>query len=113
MRRGEIWTASGGGDYAGKPRPVLIVQDDAFVETASVVVCLLTSHTLDAPLLRIRIEPSAENGLRETSFAMADKITTIPRARLGRRVGAVAPAAVAEISRAIIVFLGLAGPVRG
>ena len=113
MRRGEIWTASGGGDYAGKPRPVLIVQDDAFDETASVTVCLLTTRALDAPLVRIRIEPTAQNGLRETCFAMADKITTVPRARLGEPVGALAPAAMAEIGRAVMVFLGLAGTVRG
>jgi mRNA interferase MazF len=28
MRRGEIWTVAGGGDYTGKPRPALILQDD-------------------------------------------------------------------------------------
>jgi mRNA-degrading endonuclease toxin of MazEF toxin-antitoxin module len=26
MRRGDIWTVAGGRDYAGKPRPVVIVR---------------------------------------------------------------------------------------
>lgn len=30
MKRGEIWTVAGGKDYGGKPRPVLIIQDDRF-----------------------------------------------------------------------------------
>ncbi len=34
MRRREIWTVLGGNDYAGKPRPVMIVQDDSFDATA-------------------------------------------------------------------------------
>ena len=113
MKRGEIWTASGGPDYAGKPRPVLIVQDDAFAETASVTICLLTSHEIDAGLVRPAIEPSPENGLRKTSYAMADKITTVKRERLGERLGALTPSATAPINRAIMVFLGLAGAVRG
>ena len=33
MRRGDIWTVAGGKDYAGKPRPVVIVQDDSFDAT--------------------------------------------------------------------------------
>ena len=30
MNRGEIWTVAGVPAYAGKPRPAVIVQDDAF-----------------------------------------------------------------------------------
>ena len=63
MRRGEIWTASGG-DYAGKPRPVVIVQDDRFDATASITVCPFTTDPTDAPLFRPLVEPSAANGLR-------------------------------------------------
>lgn len=36
MRRGEVWTAAGGKNYAGKPRPVLVVQDDRFDATDSI-----------------------------------------------------------------------------
>ncbi|HEY0014295.1 MAG TPA: type II toxin-antitoxin system PemK/MazF family toxin [Allosphingosinicella sp.] len=112
MKRGEIWTASGGRDYAGKPRPVLIVQDDAFEETGSVTICLLTSHGVDAPLFRPAIEPNPTNGLRERSWAMVDKITTVPRARLGDCLGTLTAGEIAQINRAMILFLGLAAPAR-
>jgi mRNA interferase MazF len=92
---------------------VLIVQDDAFGETASVTVCLLTSHAIAAALVRPPIEPTPENGLRETSYAMADKLTTVKRDRLGRRIGALTPAAMGVVNRAILVFLGLAGQTVG
>ena len=58
MTRGEVWTVSGGPDYAGKPRPAVIVQDDAFEGTASVTICPLTTFLLDAPLIRLAVEPS-------------------------------------------------------
>jgi mRNA interferase MazF len=109
MRRGEVWTAAGGQDYAGKPRPVLIVQDDRFVATASVTICAFTSDPTNAPLLRLPIEPSATNGLRVKSRLMVDKITTVPRERLGQRIGSLADDDVVRANRAILVFLGLAG----
>lgn len=113
MKRGEVWSAAGGPDYTGKPRPVLIVQDDAFGETDSITVCPLTTHRMDVGLVRPAIEPSAKNGLRESSFAMTDKIATMPRTRLGRRIGALTPAALQAVNRAMMGFLGLTRPVRG
>ena len=108
MRRGEIWTAAGGSGYAGKPRPVVIVQDDRFDATASVTVCSFTTDPTDAPLLRLAIEPAAENGLEARSSLMVDKITTVPRTRLGRHIGRLAAEDIARLNRAIAVFLGLA-----
>lgn len=113
MRRGEVWSAAGGPDYAGKPRPVAIVQDDGFAETGSITVCPLTTHDVEASLARPRIEPTSGNGLRETSFAMTDKITTLPRGRLGKRLGALSPTEMGTVGRAMLVFLGLAGSRRG
>lgn len=113
MKRGEIWTASGGPDYAGKPRPVLIIQNDQFDSTGSITICLLTTYAVDAPYFRIAIEPTPDNGLRQPCFAMTDKITTIPRERLGKRLGALKPTSLAPIHQAILVFLGLAGSARG
>lgn len=109
MKRGEVWTASGGSAYAGKPRPVVVVQDDRFDATASITICALTSDPTDAPLIRPAVEPSERNGLRQLSRLMADKITTIPRAKLGERVGRLDDEDVLRMNRAILVFLGLAG----
>src|SRR5438046_9891057 len=87
MRRGEIWTAAGGKDYAGKPRPVVIVQDDRFDATDSLTVCAFTTDPTDAPLFRLPVEPNERNALRSPCRLMADKITTVPKTKLGSGLG--------------------------
>ena len=109
MKRGEVWTVSGDPGYAGKPRPVVIVQDDRFDATASVTVCAFTSTDVDAPIARVAVEPSEGNGLRAVSQLMVDKVTTVPRQRLGRRLGTLDSGDVQRLDRALMVFLGLAG----
>ena len=103
-----MWGAAGGGDYTGKPRPVVIVQDDRFEHSNSVTVCALTSDPTDAPLFRVALSPSLENGLREACRVMIDKITTVRRERLNRRIGALSDKDMRRIDQAILVFLGIA-----
>jgi len=81
---------AGGPDYAGKPRPVVIVQDQAFEALASVTICPFTTDPADLPLFRIEIAPSETNGLRAPSRIMVDKITTVPKGKLGERIGRLA-----------------------
>lgn len=107
MRRGEVWTVAGGPDYAGKPRPAIVVQDENFGQIASITICALTSDDQDLPIFRVRVHPSELNGLRRVSRAMVDKITTIPRGKVGDRIGRLDASDLANIDRAIIVFLGL------
>ncbi len=107
MRRGEIWTVSGGG-YAGKPRPAVIVQDDRFEATASITICAFTTDETEAPLFRILIAPSEGNGLRSASRLMVDKITTVSKDRIGDRIGSLDDADTVKLNQAIVVFLGLA-----
>lgn len=92
MKRGELWTMAGGPGYASKPRPVVIVQDDAFAARDSVTVCLITTDPADLPVFRIAVDPTAENGLKAISRLMVDKVTTVPR----------------RLNRSLLVFLGLA-----
>ena len=114
VRRGEIWTVAGGAAYAGKPRPAVIVQDDRFDATSSVTVCALTTDETDAPLFRLAVEPNARNGLRAPCRLMVDKITTVPKARVGVRVGRLDEADIVRLNQAVLVFLGLAdSPRRG
>ena len=108
MRRGELWTAATGSGYTGKPRPVLIVQDDAFAATASVTVCPLTTNPAEAPLFRLPVEPSATNGLLAPCRLMVDKVTTVAKSRLGRRIGRLDDATMLQLNRALVVFLGVA-----
>ncbi len=108
MKRGDIWTVSGGKDYAGKPRPVVILQDDSFDATDSITICAFTTDPTDAPLFRLAIEPNARNGLRAPSRLMVDKITTVPRSKMGERVGRLDDQDVVRLNQAAMVFLGLA-----
>jgi len=112
MRRGEIWTVSGGKDYAGKPRPVAIVQDDSFDATDSVTICAFTTDETEAPLFRILIEPNERNGLRAPCRLMVDKITTVPKSKIGSRIGRLDDEDVLRLNRAMLVFLGMAVSVR-
>ena len=107
MRRGEVWTVSGGTDYAGKPRPAIILQDNSFDGTASVTVCAFTSDETDAPFFRLAIAPSSGNGLRTASRLMVDKITTVPKTRLGEKIGRLDDADIVRLNHAVLVFLGL------
>lgn len=108
MTRGEIHTAAARGAYVGKPRPVVVVQDDRFDATASVTVCPFTTNPVDAPMVRIPIEPSDDNGLDRLSSLMVDKVTTVPRSSLGDRLGRLSDDELVQLNRSLMVFLGLA-----
>jgi mRNA interferase MazF len=110
LRRGEIWTVSGGADYAGKPRPAVIVQDDRF-DTDSVTICPFTTDLTDAPLFRLVVEPGQRNGLTAVSRIMVDKVTTVRRSELGARVGELDDASILRLNRALVVFLGIASSI--
>lgn len=109
MRRGEIWSAAAGSGYVGKPRPVLIIQDDRFEATDSITVCAFTTDPTEAPLIRLLIAPDDVNGLRRASSLMVDKITTVPRSKLGERIGRLSDDDMVRLGPAALVFFGLAG----
>jgi mRNA interferase MazF len=108
VTRGEIYTAAARGPYTGKPRPVVILQDDRFDATASITVCPFTTNPIEAALLRLPIDPSDDNGLDQPSQLMIDKVTTVPRSSLGERVGRLRDDQLVALNRSLIVFLGLA-----
>jgi len=108
LKRGEIWTVAGAGDYAGKPRPVVIIQDDSFDSTKSITVCGITTYETDAPLFRLAVDPNDRNGLRATCRLMIDKVTTVPKAKVGVRVGRLDDEDILRLNQAMLVFLGLA-----
>jgi len=108
MRRGDIHTVAGGKHYAGKPRPVVIVQDNSFDATDSVTICVFTTDATDAPLFRLAVAPNARNGLRAPCRLMVDKITTVPKSKIGARIGRLDEADILRLNQAVIVFLGLA-----
>jgi mRNA interferase MazF len=110
VKRGEIWTVASGKDYAGKPRPVVILQDDRFDMTDSITACAFTTDPTDAPLFRLLVEPNESNGLRAVCRLMVDKITTVPKSKVGARVGRLVDEDIVRLNRAVLVFLGIAAP---
>lgn len=106
MKRGELWTVSGGG-YAGKPRPTLIIQDETW-ESSSITTIPLTSHVIDAPLWRVTIPATEESGLMVDSQVMVDKITTVKVQNLDRKIGQISTAQMREVERLLLSFLGIA-----
>jgi mRNA interferase MazF len=105
VKRGDIVIAAPPGAY-GKPRLVVVFQADAF-ELLSVTVVPFTSVLTDAPLLRIPLEPDARNGLETRSQVMIDKAVTLPRAKIGQRIGRVDAATMQAVSRALVAFFGV------
>ena len=108
MRRGDIWTVAGGRDYAGKARPVVILR--MTVSTGlnpSRSARSLTDDT-DAPLFRLHVEPNERNGLRIPCHLMVDKVTTVPKSKVGAHIGRLDDEDILRLNRAVLVFLGLA-----
>ena len=107
FRRGDLVVAVLPG-AAGKPRPMLVIQDDCFAETTSVTLLPVTSELVSAPLLRIAVEPSKENGLVVPSQIMVDKTGTVPRDKVRQRIGRLDDDIMMAVQRALAVFLGFA-----
>lgn len=107
MMRGDLVTIAIQGDF-GKPRPALVVQANQFSEHASVTVLPITSTIVAAPLLRVTIQPSAENSLQKPSQIMVDKAMTVKRDKVGPAFGRIEADALVEVERCLAVFLGIA-----
>jgi mRNA interferase MazF len=106
IARGDLVIGSLPSDF-GKPRPMLVVQDDAFQGLSSLTVLPLTSDLRTASSVRITLEPSEQTGLRERSQIMIDKTGTLLRTRIGQRIGRVDSSLMQVVGRALRDFLGL------
>ena len=109
VKRGEIWTASGAPGYGSKPRPALIVQSDVLTETDSILTCGFTAQPDNERYFRPQIVASSDNGLGRTSHVMTEKLTAIPRAKLGKRIGKLTDEDMEAVERALHLVLGFAG----
>ena len=107
MKRGDVVTIAAPGDH-GKPRPALIIQADVFNDIhSSITVVPLSSTIIDAPLFRITLDPSRQNGLIRVSQIMVDKVLTLPREKIGKRVGHLSNTLMTRVGRALSIWLGM------
>jgi mRNA interferase MazF len=107
VKRGTLVTVAIQGDF-GKGRPALVVQSDLFANHASVTVLLVSSALVDAPILRINVAPSLQNGLNLNSQIQIDKMFTVRTEKLGNVIGELEDDTMISVNRAMLVFLGLA-----
>lgn len=107
VKRGDVVTVSAQGDY-GKPRPAIVIQSNFLNAADSVLVVLLTSTVADAPLYRLTVEPTAENGLKVVSQVMVDKVMAYPRAKCGLVIGHLSGADMLALNNMLSVMIGLA-----
>ena len=105
MKRGDLVPVAISGDF-GKPRPALLIQSDQFDGTATVTVLLLSGTVVDAPLIRLDVEPSPENGLRKRSQIMVDKAMTVKRDKVGEPFGRLDDGIMVTVTRSLALFLG-------
>lgn len=107
LKRGDLAIVSAPGSY-GKPRPAVIIQSDLYDGNGSLAVLLMTSHVnADIPLIRHTIQPCETNGLISPTDVMIDKIFSIPRERMGQRIGHLTSLEMTEITAALTLFLGM------
>jgi len=105
--RGDFVTIAIQGDF-GKPRPALVIQADQFSEHSSITILPVTSTLVAAPLLRVTVQPTTENGLRKPSQVMVDKAMTVRRDKVGQNLGRIDANLLVEVERCLAVFLGIA-----
>ncbi|WP_421831880.1 type II toxin-antitoxin system PemK/MazF family toxin [Limnobacter sp.] len=105
--RGDFVTIATQGDF-GKPRPALVIQSNLFQEHATLTVLPVTGTLVSAPLLRVTVHPTSENGLQKVSQIMIDKAITVKQEKVGPAFGRLDANGLIEIERALAVFLGIA-----
>ena len=110
MRRGDIVTVIARGDF-DKPRPAVVIQGDSLnlAHPNSTIVALITSTLQDAPLLRLTISPTEENGLRNTSQVQCNRIISLRTERIGNTIGRLNDRQTTELNRLLALAIGLAG----
>jgi mRNA interferase MazF len=89
-----------------RQRPLLHL--DARVPKNRSTRTLAWSADLAAPVFRVTIEPTPENGLRLKSQVMADTPVTVRRERIGPRIGRIGNQDMARLGIALAFVLGLA-----
>lgn len=107
MKRGDLVTVAVPGDF-GKPRPALVIQADQYPATATVTVLLMSGTRIEAPLVRMDVDPSSENGLRKPTQVMVDKAMTVRRDRVGAPFGRLDDDSMVAVTRSLALFLGIA-----
>jgi mRNA interferase MazF len=107
VKRGDIVLTAPAGDY-GKPRPAVVVQSDALVHVNSVILGLMTSTIVDAPIYRITLDPTEENGLRAISQIMVEKLVAVRRDKCSAAIGRLTRDQITALNHMLALVVGIA-----
>lgn len=108
MKRGDIVTVAAGAGFGGKPRPALVVQDDAYLEISTTLLALISSDERAAGLsLSVPVAPSPANGLRKQSYVTVHDLVTVRLEKPDKHVGRLEDDLMRRVDHALILFLGL------
>lgn len=109
LQKGDVITIrSKNQTFASKARPAIVYQNEMFgCKVESITVILISSTLIDAEPFRITLLPNQENGLKQISQAMADKITTIHRSDVGNKIGQLDILNVQKIDEALKLWLNI------
>lgn len=109
MKRGELWVGTSNDPYTRKPRPLVVVQSDHIDKAIeSITVCPLTTRRIDEAFFRVAIEPNPDNGLEYQSEIEVEKITTMRKSDLNKRIGVLGEADISALDRSLALCLELA-----
>jgi mRNA interferase MazF len=114
-RRGEVWLAALGAARPGEPgkhRPAIVVSAARGIEGAprELIVVVPLSSSLPSSALRPGI--AEIEGVDRRSRAICRAVRGVARSRLLQRLGALTPATLAEVDRALALILELQPPLR-
>ena len=114
MKRGAVYWADlvprSGSEQTGR-RPVIVVSHDGFNQApawrSTIVVPISTSASQGKRGLTVVEIPGGAAGLPKTSFAVCHQVTTLDRAKLTKRVGALSPEILRVVEEALKAALDL------
>ncbi len=108
IQRDDVITVASPGAYSGEPRPAVVMQANRWLGVhPSITPYPLTSTLIEAPLVRIIVEPSRMNGLRKRSQLMVDKLFTVPIGDIGSSIGSLEITVMAKLELALRDWLAL------
>ena len=110
MKRGDVVIVAdpSAGDFVGKPRPAVIIQNSVFAAGhPSVTVCIITGQLTGLSLFRLPVFADSETGLRKDSEICIDKVQTVWAHRVGQHVGRLSDKQMFAVDQALRSWLAL------
>ena len=90
-----------------KARPAVVVRSDLLAELPYATVLPITTELRVDISMRLDLEPTSENGLREPSQVMVDWPQTVRASDMGSAIGRLDAAIMRIITRQMAVLLGI------